>query len=364
MRLGSYDPGCRGQTCQKVWLIFGLRECSAVARKKLVIIFKVSQRLPKLVRPRRVCMLVQCQTSQLMGWIYEKKVLSNLFLDFLSMKLNRLMTGLFALGLVALLACGAQAQGRPGQGGPGGGFRGGSGGPGGPGGGFRGGFGGGPGGGNSMFLLRIEEVQTELEISPAQKEALEKLAEQGRGERPDFGNFREMSEEERQQAFEKMRKQAEERAEEMKAQLEEVLLPQQLERLEQISLQLRGVQALDDPEVAAKLGLSEEQKTKLAEARQSQGEKMRERMREMFQGGGGGPQGDIREAMGKMREEMEKEILAVLTSSQQAKFEELKGEKFEMPENMGRGGFGGRGGQGGPGGAPGGRRGGNRPQAE
>jgi len=315
-------------------------------------------------------MLVQCQTSQLMGWIYEKKVLSNLFLDFLSMKLNRLMTGLFALGLVALLACGAQAQGRPGQGGPGGGFRGGPGGPGGPGGGFRGGFGGGPGGGNSMFLLRIEEVQTELEISPAQKEALDKLAEQGRGERPDFGNFREMSEEERQQAFEKMRKQAEERAEEMKAQLEEVLLPQQLERLEQISLQLRGVQALDDPEVAAKLGLSEEQKTKLAEARQSQGEKMRERMREMFQGGGGGPQGDIREAMGKMREEMEKEILAVLTSSQQAKFEELKGEKFEMPENMGRGGFGGRGGQrgpggqGGPGGAPGGRRGGNRPQAE
>ena len=37
------------------------------------------------------------------------------------------------------------------------------------------------GGGSSMGLLRIEEVQTELEIRPAQKEALDKLAEQGRG---------------------------------------------------------------------------------------------------------------------------------------------------------------------------------------
>ncbi len=338
-----------------------------MARKKLAIIFHVSRQTPKLDRSARVSSLETRQCSQLFCWIYEKKVLSNLFLDFLSMKLNRLMAGVLAAGLATLLVGSLQAQGRPGgQGGPGGpgGFRGGQGG-------FRGGFGGGfpgGGGGNSMSLLRIEEVQTELEISPAQKEAIEKLAEQGRGERPDFGNFREMSEEERQQAFEKMRKQAEERAEEMKLQLEEVLLPQQLERLEQISLQIRGVQALDDPEVADKLGLSEDQKTKLAEARQAQGEKMRERMREMFQGGGaGGPGGDIREAMGKMREEMEKEILSVLTSTQQSKFEEMKGEKFEMPENAGRGGrggFGGPGGQGGPGGANGGRRGGNRPQPE
>jgi len=111
---------------------------------------------------------------------------------------------------------------------------------------------------------------------------------------------------------------------------------------------------------------------------------MRDRMREMFQGGGG-PQGDLREAMTNMREEMEKEILGVLTKSQQEKFEELKGEKFEMPENMGRGGRGnfGRGGPGGgapgaegggrrggsgqgrgPGGEGGGRRGGERPESE
>ncbi|MEC7409875.1 MAG: hypothetical protein VYB72_13735, partial [Planctomycetota bacterium] len=159
------------------------------------------------------------------------------------------MTSLIAAGLMVLFATNVEAQ-RPG-GGQGGGFRGGQGQQGG---GFRGGPGGGfgsrGGGGSSMGLLRIEAVQTELEISPAQKEALDKLAEQGRGERPDFGNFREMSEEERREAFEKMRTQAEERAKEMMGQLEEVLLPQQLERLQQISLQIRGVQALEDPEVA------------------------------------------------------------------------------------------------------------------
>ena len=290
------------------------------------------------------------------------------------------MTSLSAAGLMVLFATNVEAQ-RPGGGQGGGGFRGGQGQQGG---GFRGGPGGGfgsrGGGGSSMGLLRIEAVQTELEISPAQKEALDKLAEQGRGERPDIGNFREMSEEERREAFEKMRTQAEERAKEMMGQLEEVLLPQQLERLQQISLQIRGVQALEDPEVAKKLGITEEQKTKLAEAREAQGEKMREKMREMFQGGGG-PQGDLRESMMKMREEMEKDILSVLTTSQQEKFEEMKGEKFEMPQMMGRGGFGqggqrgqggpggqrgqgGPGGQRGPGGAQGGRRGGDRPQSD
>ncbi len=288
------------------------------------------------------------------------------------MKVTRFMTGLLAASLVALLVSSVQAQGQRGgeRGGERGGFRGG---PGGQSGGFRGGFGGGGGGDNTMGLLRIEAVQTELEISPVQKEALEKLAEQGRGERPDFGNFREMSEEERREAFEKMRARSEERAAEMREQLEEVLLPQQIERLQEISLQIRGIQALDDPKVAEKLGLTEEQKSKLAEARQGQADKMRERMREMFQGGGGA-QGNIREAMGKMREEMEEEILAVLSSDQQKKFEEMKGADFEMPENMGRGSNGGgrgsfgRGGQGGgqgggPGGSSGGRRGG-RPQGE
>ena len=284
------------------------------------------------------------------------------------MKLSRFATGFVAVALVAFVVSDAfgqdqQRRGGGGRGGAPGGFQGRGPGGGGP---------GGPGGADmTLGLLRIEAVQTELEVSPKQKEALEKMAsqamEQAReafagGERPDFRN---MSEADRNAFFEKMRKQVEERTAEMKAQLDEVLLPQQIERLNQIGLQVRGVQALEDDEVAKNLNITAAQKAKFAQIREAQGAKMRE----MFQAGGG-PGAIDREAFGKLREETEKEVLAVLESGQQAKFEEMKGEAFEMPEGaLGRGGFGGGpggpGGRGGPGGGPGGRPGrGGRPPAE
>lgn len=285
------------------------------------------------------------------------------------MKLSRFVTGFVAVALMAFMVSDAlaqgqgQGQGRGGRGGPPGGFQG-RGGPGGPGGPGFGGFGGRGGGDMTMALLRVEEVQKELEVSSDQKAALEKLAEQSRSERPDFANFRDMSEADRTAAFEKMRKQAEELTTQVR---EELLLPNQVERLDEIAMQVRGVQALDDDAVAKKLNITADQKAKFAEVREAQGAKMRE----MFQAGGG-PGNFDREAFGKLREQMEKDLLAVLDSGQQAKFEELKGEKFEMPEGAfgrgGPGGPGGFGGPGGPGGGPGGPGGrgsrGGRPQPE
>jgi hypothetical protein len=292
------------------------------------------------------------------------------------MKISRVVTGFLAVALMVLMVSDSFAQERRG-GGPPGGFQGRRGPGGGPG---FGGFGG--RGGSDMMkfgLLRMEQVQTELEISPQQKEALEKLAEQGREDRPDFGGIRDMSESERSAFFEKMRKDAEERAAEMKAQLEEVLLPQQSDRLDEIALQVRGIQALEDEDVASKLKITETQKQKMGEVRESMGEKMREQMRAMFQGGGRPDREAMEKAradMEKLRGDIEKEVLAVLSSDQQKQFEEMKGEKFEMPEGFGRfggpggpggGGFG-RGGRGGPDGGqggPGGRRErGGRPEAE
>lgn len=273
------------------------------------------------------------------------------------MKLSRFVTGFVAVALMAFMVSDALGQGRRGDGGgrggqPGGGFPGRGGGPGGgP------GFGGGDIG---MMLLALDEVQTELEVSPQQKEGLDKIAEKAReagaaargGERPDFGN---MSDTERQAFFDRIRKETEARAAEMKGQLEEVLLPQQIARLDEIKLQVRGIQALQDNEVTAKLNVTDDQKKKLAEIRDSQ----QDRMREMFQGGGGGG-GDPRAAFQKLREDIEKETLAVLDTTQQAEFEKMKGEKFDLPEGFGRFGGGGPGGPGGfgrgggPGGGPGG----------
>jgi hypothetical protein len=184
---------------------------------------------------------------------------------------------------------------------------------------------------------------------------LTKLAEQARGERPEGVDFRNMSEEDRTAFFDKMRKEQEERNKKMKEQLEEVLLPEQIERLEQIGLQVRGVQALGDDDVAAKLNITDAQKKELAEVREKLQGEMREKMRELFSSGN---RDGMREAFAKVRADMEKEVLGVLDSGQQKKFEELKGAKFEMPEGgVGRGGFGGPGG--GRGGFGGGRPGGD-----
>ncbi|MCG8648596.1 MAG: hypothetical protein MI861_02115 [Pirellulales bacterium] len=289
------------------------------------------------------------------------------------MKLSRTVTGLLAVALLAFMVSDALGQGRRGQGGPGGGPGGGGRGPGGFG--QRGGPGGGfgqRGGGDAVFgLLRDEAIKAEIELMPDQEEAIEKLAErsreESRGRGFDFETIRQMDEDERREFFAKLQKEREERGKKMREQLEEVLLPQQMERLDQISLQLRGVQALNDPTVAAKLKITDAQKKELQETQDKMRQEMRAKMQELFQ------QGDreaMREAFVKIREEIESGILEVLTSDQRKQFEEMKGEKFEMPPNGlfgGRGGFGGgrgRGGDGGRGrgGDGGGRR--SRPEAE
>lgn len=258
---------------------------------------------------------------------------------------RRFVAIVLALLVVSAGAAVAQDQGRGGRGGPGGG----RGGP--------GGFGGGGGGGfgvvdPTMGLLRVEAVQTELKIDEDQKEALKTLAERARPERPEGVDFRSMGEDERRAFFEKMQKEQREKASELKLELETVLLPEQIERLDEIAMQVRGVQALGDPEIAAKLNITDDQTKKMEEVRGSLREKMQSKMRELFTNRDENTGGNMREAFEEMRKGMEGEILAVLSDSQQKQFEEMKGEPFDMPEDA----FGSRGGRGGGRGGPGGGR--------
>ncbi|MEM9367350.1 MAG: hypothetical protein AAGD07_15260 [Planctomycetota bacterium] len=239
------------------------------------------------------------------------------------------------------------------DGGQRGGFRG-DGGPGG--GGFRGGGGtrgGGPGGGggNVMSLLLIEEVREEIGLQADQVDALRKTGEglRDRMRPPEGFNFREASEEDRQKMFDEMRAKQQQVEEELRADLEVILLPDQMDRLDEIHLQQRGVRALADPDVQAKLTLSPQQVEEVKAITDSMGD----RVREVFQSG---DREQMRELMEAARDEVEAETLGVLTTEQKAKFEELKGEPFEMPEREGR--FGRGGGPGGGGGGFGGRGGG------
>lgn len=261
-----------------------------------------------------------------------------------------LVTAAFLATLVATPCFGqggAQGGGRGGRG------QGGPGGPGGPGGMMGGGMMGGMMGGGDLMLLgllRVKEVQEEIEMMPDQIEAVgkvgDKMREVARPDRPQ-GN----SEADREEFMKKMQAFAEEQGKVVSESLEEILLPEQLERARQIALQQQGVQAFYDPSFVKKIELTEEQQAKLKE----QQEGMREKMGEAFRGAmQGGDRDAVRKKIEEVRASVFEEAKSVLTSEQKKKYEAMVGTPFKMPEGAMMGGFGGRG-QGGPGGAQGGR---------
>ncbi len=173
-------------------------------------------------------------------------------------------------------------------------------------------------------LLRIEKVQKEIELTDEQKAEVEKITTENREKMREL--FTQGQGGDRQANIEKMRHlQAE-----AQKNIEAALLPHQVARLKEIRLQIAGVQALSDPEVQKELGLSEEQVQKLRDA-------AREVMQGMRPQDGQGPRdpGAIRQRFEEMRQKLEEAALKVLTDDQKAKWEKMKGEKFEIsPEDL------------------------------
>jgi Spy/CpxP family protein refolding chaperone len=211
-------------------------------------------------------------------------------------------------GLVALMAAAAPAQER-GQG------RGGAGG-------FRvGGFGGGAGG--KIGLIQTDQVQQELKLTDEQKAKVGEVATRVREAGPQRGQGG--GQVDREQLRERMQAMSRVVAEEEKK-LDEILNDEQKTRLEQISLQVTGVRALARDEVASKLGLSDEQKEKVQAALRAQ------------RGQGGGGQGQPNAAaLRERRQQLEQQVLAVLNDEQKQKWDELKGEAFELQRRGGQG---------------------------
>jgi Spy/CpxP family protein refolding chaperone len=119
----------------------------------------------------------------------------------------------------------------------------------------------------------------------------------------------------------------------------------QKKRVKELSLQMQGTAALTSDAVAKELGISDSQKTKITEVRT----KSREKFRGLFGGQGGErPNFDeIRKKMDEIRTGVDKEVLAVLTSSQKTKWQSMLGKPADVSKLRPQ--FGGR------------RGGGNRP---
>lgn len=247
------------------------------------------------------------------------------------------------LGVALLFSLATMAQAQPGGG--------------------RGGFG---RGSSRLALLRIEVVQKELGLSEDQIAAIKKLQEElrpmgrGAGSRPGGGEGQprrggrrpnndnapdaridgpdrffvkvqpgrgQLSDEERQ----KLREEAQARAKKEREELAKILKPDQLKRLKEIYIQHAGLAAQGDADVATDLGISDEQKTKMAKVREEQGAKLRE----LFTGDAGDREA-ARTKMTELRKETDEKVLAVLSEDQKKKFEDMKGKKFDMPEQPAR----------------------------
>lgn len=220
---------------------------------------------------------------------------------------HRSLLMIVSCALIALMASSAWAQ--RGQGGGPGGF-----------GGFGGGFGGGD---NALGLLLDPQVREELGIVDEQVEQLraigEKLRESMQGQ---FQGLRDLTEDERREAFAKMREDMQVRMKEIQAEVDEVLLPQQRDRLAQIQFQeqVRRSGTLSSDALVEKLGITEEQKTKL--------EALAEEVNK-----------ELEAKIAKARTEAREKLLGALTPEQQATFKKLYGDsEFQRQNRFGAGG--------------------------
>lgn len=184
------------------------------------------------------------------------------------------------------------------------------------------GFGGGMfGGGSSVMLAGNPEVVKLLKLSDEERAFVKLLIDDASAQREKLfagGGFQDLSEDERRQRFETMRKQQQDQ----EKQLGEIIGEQKMTRLRQVGLQLAGVMAaFMNPEIGEKLALTDDQRQKSRETFESG----RDQMREIFQSAQGDPEA-MRKGMQEFNKKQSEELAKILTDEQKKKWAELQGE--------------------------------------
>jgi hypothetical protein len=200
-------------------------------------------------------------------------------------------------------------------------------------------------GGPGMFrqspamLIGREEVQKELKLEGdqvAQANAIRDEMFQGfrRG-----GQGEQLSDEERA----KRREEQEKKTAELNKKAMGLLNAEQATRMKQVEIWVNGVALAlsDNADVTKELNLTDDQKGAVKTISDEAGKKRQE----LFSGFRGASEEDRRKIMEQsdtLTKETESECMAVLTDDQKAKFDKLRGPKFEMPRFGGGGGRRGR----------------------
>lgn len=181
-----------------------------------------------------------------------------------------------------------------------------------------------------LQLLRIEEVQKELKMTPEQVAKLDAKQQEVRTatQAARGANFQQQSPEERAKANEKIR-------EIQTKAVNEILDATQQKRFRQLELQQAGPSAVTRKDVADELKLTEEQVTKIREIQT----KMQEETRAARQGVDF-QDADARTKMTEKVQEIQKtsgeKVVALLTDKQKEQWKGMLGESFKFPPPMPR----------------------------
>lgn len=175
-------------------------------------------------------------------------------------------------------------------------------------------------GANRVQLASLEKVQTELKLTDEQKKLAQELSDKFVEDR------REVFQANSGGDFAAMREQVTKLGDEATATLTAKLDEGQQKRLTELYVQVNGTNALFDQVVSAGLKISDEQKPKLAEARQANFDAMRA----AFQDTQNMSDDERREAFAKLRSEGDTRLLAVLNDQQKSDFEKMKGVELEL----------------------------------
>jgi hypothetical protein len=174
---------------------------------------------------------------------------------------------------------------------------------------------GGPGGMISgVFLLGQKSVQQELKLT---EEQVKKITEAGEKMRSEFGNLQGLEGDERAKKIQELR-------EESRKTVAGILSKDQAKRFKQISLQVQGLRAVGNPEVAKELKITDDQKEKVKELQQQAGQDIRK----IFEDAAG----DFAAARKKIDEYnkgFNEKVLKLLTDEQKTKWKELTGKPFK-----------------------------------
>lgn len=138
-----------------------------------------------------------------------------------------------------------------------------------------------------FWQLRMKNVQEDLELVPEQIEELKALGkeyyEQMRAHRGDYKDWSSLSQEERQAKYKEIRERRKVEAEALRKKIEKVLLPHQLKALRDINLRSIGPSMLQQPRIAEKIGLSDEQKADIRKLREKLMADYRKLQKESFE---------------------------------------------------------------------------------